>query len=72
MSQPAKLLVYLEQHRSITRRDAAKIGIMNLWSRIADLSELGWTFKRTWERKDGSRWMRYTLSGRPIRNKGRR
>lgn len=38
MTQPDRLLSYLEQHRHITRIEAAtELGIMNLWARIADI-----------------------------------
>lgn len=39
--QPARLLAYLQAHGSITRLEAMQqLGIMNLWSRIADLEKL--------------------------------
>lgn len=47
MSQPARLLVYLETHGSITRLEAARdLGIMNLWSRVSDLERLGCVVQR--------------------------
>lgn len=67
MSQPAKLLSYLESRKSITRKEAARIGIMNLWSRISDLESLGWRIARSWVEHNGSRFMRYTLVGSPKR-----
>ena len=47
MSQPARLLNYLERHGSITRLEAAReLGIMNLWSRVSDLERLGCVVRR--------------------------
>jgi hypothetical protein len=37
-TQNERLLAYLKKHHFITRRDAAvKLGIMNLWARVAEL-----------------------------------
>ena len=47
MSQPGRLLAYLERHGSITRLEAARdLGIMNLWSRVSDLERLGCVIQR--------------------------
>lgn len=46
-SQVARLLAYLERHGSITRLEAVReLGIMNLWSRVADLEKLGFVIGR--------------------------
>jgi hypothetical protein len=40
MTQNEALLAYLKKHHFITRWDAAiKLGIMNLWARVAELEK---------------------------------
>lgn len=40
MNQRAKILQYMREHKTITRLDAARIGIMELSSRIGELQRL--------------------------------
>lgn len=41
-SQNDRILAYINKHGSITQRDADKIGVMRLASRICDLRRLGY------------------------------
>lgn len=47
-TQNERLIAYLKQHHFITRWDAAvKLGVMNLWCRIAEIEEqLGYRLDR--------------------------
>ena len=70
MSQPSRLLVYLQQHKSVTRLEAAnELGIMNLWCRITDIEKLGWVIGRetiSVPTRDGHTHVtRYTLIAEP-------
>ena len=74
MSQPARLLNYLQQHKSITRLEAAThLGIMNLWARIADLEELEFVIQHEEQVEVVDRFgkkcrvTRYTLISEPER-----
>lgn len=65
MSHPTQnqaLLAYLKKHHYITRRDAAiKLGIMNLWCRIAEIEEaIGYLLDRRWiTTRTGKRVLQY-------------
>lgn len=45
MTQTEKILNYMEEHGSITARQAYKMGIMRLASRISDLRVAGYRIK---------------------------
>lgn len=45
MTQTEKILNYIEEHGSITARQAYKMGIMRLASRISDLRVAGYRIK---------------------------
>jgi hypothetical protein len=61
-TQNRRLISYLKEHHFITRRDAAvKLGVMNLWSRIAEIEEeLGYELDRRWiKTRTGKRVLQY-------------
>jgi hypothetical protein len=61
-TQNRRLVAYLKEHHFITRRDAAvKLGVMNLWSRVAEIEEeLGYELDRRWiKTKTGKRVLQY-------------
>jgi hypothetical protein len=61
-TQNERLISYLKRHHFITRRDAAvKLGIMNLWSRVAEIEEeLGYKLDRRWiTTRTGKRVVQY-------------
>lgn len=64
MSQNAKLIVYLEKYKSINRVEAVRLGILNLWQRISEISDKGWRIHHA-HRDGGTRMTRYFLVGVP-------
>ena len=69
MSQNSKLLLYFEQHGSITTREAMlNLGIYRVSERIREIERLGWVLKHEPVKIGKARVMRYTLMGRPATN----
>lgn len=68
-TQKQAVLAYTRKHKFITRRQAAvELGVMNLWSRIAELEEDGYRFDRRWTRsRTGKRVLQYWLRDVPVR-----
>ena len=65
-TQNERLLAYLERHGTITRWPAfSKLGIANLWARIAELREEGHKIKdRRVTTRSGAHVKEYELVGR--------
>lgn len=62
-TQKQAVLEHVRKHKFITRYTAFKLGVMNLWARIAELEdEDGYRFdRRRAESKTGKRVMQYWL-----------
>ena len=61
-TQKAKLVAYLKKHWYVTRWQAAmKLGVMNLWARVAELESDGYKFDRRTVTANGKRVMQYWL-----------
>lgn len=66
MTQCEKVIAYIQEHGSITQRDAYKLGIYRLASRAYDLTKQGYPIRSATEtvtNKDGthSNIARYTM-----------
>ena len=65
VSQNTQILEYIEEHKSITARDAMMhLGVYRLASRIAELKAKGYPIETTMELgANGARYARYSLGG---------
>lgn len=66
LTQPMRIVRYLEDHKGITQMEAYKIGITRLPARMSDLRELGYNVTYIWEEHENrygqrSRYKRYFL-----------
>ena len=62
MSQCSDILMYLNQHRAITKRQALReLGCLCLSSRIDELRKAGWPVKTTMVKRKNKRYAQYSL-----------
>lgn len=66
MNQKQLIMRYVKRRKFITRMDAARIGVLNLWARAAELEAEGARFdRRIVKTRSGKRVMQYWLVREP-------
>lgn len=66
-TQHQAILQYLNQHGSITMMNGFhELGITKINTRCGELIKLGHPINKQVEKKDGKRYMRYTLGTKPF------
>ena len=61
MSQNQRVLAYLKKHRSITARQAMRMGIDRMAARRYDLIQMGYDIKTELVQRGKKRFARYSL-----------